>query len=182
MMGKHLALLNVYLENAILNAKALSSLSDMNVPTGEKNVKELTKNLDMSIKGAISHIGPLEKMNDPKMTRLQDLNQSLKEAKATIAKLKKAKNADFDAQVDQVGASLSSSQQIFRDVAKTANFTVLEDVNLQTVPVKGVHDSDMEDMDRMPREPKEITPPKDEQKLPQPAQPTSPPSDTPQQY
>ena len=176
--GKHLALVNVYLEGAVLNAKALSSLSDMNVPAAEKNVKELTRNLDISIKGAMMHLGQLQKMSDPKMTRIEDLNQSLKDTKASLLKLKKAKAADFDAQIDQLGSNLSSSQQIFRDLAKTANFTALEEINLQTVPVRGEHDSETQDIERVPRDPNDVIPPKHDVPLPEPAQPMSPPSGT----
>ena len=170
MAAKHLALVNVYLDQAVLNTKAISTLSEHGVPVRETHIAELTRNLDTSVKGAITHLGHLRNMKDPGMTRLEDLNQSLKDLRASVLQLKKAKAADFEGRIDQVGSNLSSAQQIFRDLAKAASFTRLEDLTLQTVPVRGIHDSDTQEIDRVRRDPTRM--------LPEPARPTSPPSVT----
>lgn len=174
-VGKHLALVNVYLGQAILNTKALNSLIDMNVPVREPHVKELARNLDVSVKGAITHAGHIRRLNDPALTRIIELDRSLKEAKLSLAKLRKAKSADISMHIDSIGSNLTASEQIFRDMAKTANFTLLDDLRLETVPVRGTEGIDERPKDKPPG----TVPPKhDTDLLPEPARPTSPPSST----
>jgi hypothetical protein len=166
--GKHLALVNLYLATSILNAKALSTLTEMNLPPNEMNAKEAIKNLDASIKGAMVHVARLKKLNDPAFTQISELDLALKNAKNSLATLKKAKAGDIEMQVDQLNAHLDSAQNEFRAMAKTASFMPLEDRGLHAVPVKGQPEKQDEQ--------KPIAPPKQEPPLPEPAQPTSPPS------
>ena len=175
-MGKHLALVNVYIGQAILNTKALNSLIDMNVPAREQHVKELTKNLDLAVKGAIIHAGHIRRLNDPSLTRITELESSLKEAKLALGKLRKVRDSDIGTQIDTIGSNLSACDQIFRDMAKTANFTRLEDQSLETVPVRGF------DRDKHPKPSGTVPPKHDTVLLPEPAQPTSPPSSTEPKY
>jgi hypothetical protein len=180
MTGKHLAMVNLYLGQAILNTKAIDSLVSMDVSVKESQVKEATRNLDLSLKNAMMHVGHLKKMNDPSFTRLTELDRALKDVKTNMTRLRKAKDADIDGQIDQIGTSLTDAEHIFRDMAKTANFSILEDMSLGgTVPVRGTDQGiePQQEQDKTMENNKNVAPPKhDTDMLPEPARPESPPS------
>lgn len=194
-MSKQLALVNVYLDNAKNNLKVLSLVADL--PAGKldtKIINETQRNLDTSIDKALTyakqvrrqgemmgmggHQMPTDEMGqtqpvaggqqDP-MMKLDEFENHLKQAKSASKKLKGAKQANLAPAVDQVTTHLVAADQAFRDLSQHANFTALEDINLDTAPVRGTEDPAMQPQ----------TPPGTEQEPMQPApEPTQPSPDT----
>jgi hypothetical protein len=73
---------------------------------------------------------------DP-MMKLDELKTQLTEVRTASKKLKNVKMDELSMAVDEISSYLFTAEQSFIDLAKTTNFTRLEDLELTTVPVKG---------------------------------------------
>ncbi len=163
--GKRLTLINVYLSDAVNNTKALSSLVEMTLDSSDKIlVQEVHKNLDSSIDNALSHV---KKMRDDDkrmgmrkakemekqpvagaITRVEELERHLIEAKASSKSLEADKMDKIDMAVDAISTHLKAAEDIFADIAKDAKFTRLDQIELGKVPVKGREELPAKDEDK----------------------------------
>lgn len=162
-INKHIAFVDLYLSSAINNAKALSSLGDADSGKMDAQlIAEARRNLDGSLDRALAHMkrvrefrsdlamaspgvepstgsnaAPRPAAGADRMAKLDELETQLKDAKTASKKLAGAKLEELGPAVDGVSTHLVAAHQTFRDIAKWTSYTMLEDSNLATVPVKG---------------------------------------------
>jgi len=147
-----LALVDLYLNQAIDSAKVLSTVADQQLAKSDVTVlNEAKTQLDAQIGKALDHVNKMNGANKSNTTamgsstasgaqdqtaRTAELTQALKDARMSAKKLDLSKAGGTQA-VDDVGSHLMSAQNALRDIAKQSNYTMLSDVKLGTVPVRG---------------------------------------------
>lgn len=162
-INKHIAFVDLYLSSAMDNAKALSSLGDADSGKMDTQlIAEARRNLDGALDRALAHMkhvreyrsdlamvspgidpstgsnaAPRPAASGARMAKLDELETHIKEAKTASKKLAGAQLEDLGPAVDGVSTHLVAAHQSFRDIAKWTSYTMLEDSNLATVPVKG---------------------------------------------
>lgn len=148
--NRHLALVDMYLNEAIDSAKILSSVSEQQLAKSDAAIlNEVKKNLDTEIGKALGHINDLKSVKPENTSaaqtampaqdstaRVGELEQGLKDARTAAKKLDLTKAGGAQA-MDDVGSHLMAAQNALREIAKQANYTMLSDVKLGTVPVRG---------------------------------------------
>jgi hypothetical protein len=85
------------------------------------------------------------------IAKLDELETHLKGARTAAKKLASAKMDTLSTSVDAVTTHLVAAQQTFRDLAKVTSYTLLEDTNLGTMPVRGGEGMPSGDIDRDPQ-------------------------------
>ncbi|MBI4509857.1 MAG: hypothetical protein HY698_09485 [Deltaproteobacteria bacterium] len=159
-MRKHLLLVDVYLSDAVNNTKAISGLSELKLEKKDKPiVDEAQKNIDTNLSMATTHIGHARQRGmagtakreegamerqpvagvDPQ-AKLGELEQHLKAARDAAKKVKTARLEELDRAIEPVAAHLSAAEKTFTDLARSANYTRLEQMELGRVPVRGTEE------------------------------------------
>lgn len=144
--NKQLALVDAYLGWAIDNAKVITTLAEM--PEGkadDKILSEVRKNLESGLDRSRAHVKDVRMLTAgakalpgaQEVPRLLELDQHLAQAQSAQKKLAMAKRGEIGSAIDPVAAHLASAEETFRDIAKTARYTRLEEVRLRGIPVKG---------------------------------------------
>jgi len=166
-LQKHLALVDVYLNLAISNTKALQNWTQYASGSDDATlVDEVRGNIDTSLAKAIRHIDSLKNMkqnvsgstkdtgnkggssatNTPGTTsatgaigssdssvsgvdfaKLDSLEQQIRDAQASVKKLKTGKLSGLSTDVDSIASNLMQANQTFRDFARGASYTLLQD-------------------------------------------------------
>jgi hypothetical protein len=163
-INKHIAFVDLYIDQAVSHAKALTALGD--AEPGKKDtalIQEGRKGLDNSIEKALTHLKQVRtfksdlamaapghdasstpsvgaKGGGDKLAKLDELERHLKEAKAASKKLASVKLDGLSSSVDGVATHLIAARSTFKDIAKWTSYTLLEDSDLATVPVSGQDD------------------------------------------
>jgi len=166
-INKQVGFIDLYLTDAINNAKLLSTFADAAPGATDKaNLSEAKKNLDGAIDKGLTHLGKLRgyksdlaaaagaspasrKRSDAaapaperaasgaSLGQLDQLERHLKEAKSASQKLGGVQPGDLSTAVDSVATHLMGADAAFRGIAKWTNYTRLQSTNLSTVPVRG---------------------------------------------
>jgi hypothetical protein len=161
---KRLALVNVYIDDAVNHTKALQLLSGLELEKKDAPIiNEVQKNLSTSIDSALKHLAHVKKMEG--VTGTGELESHLKEAKAAARKISGSKVAELETSIAPVETHLGAASSSFHELAKGMKITLIEDIDLGAAPVRGIEEEQ----------------PKPEE-LPAPAQPTAPPSETRPEY
>jgi hypothetical protein len=163
-INKHIAFVDLYIDQAVSHAKALTALGD--AEPGKKDtalIQEGRKGLDNSIEKALTHLKQVRtfksdlaiaapghdasstpsvgaKGGGDKLAKLDELERHLKEAKAASKKLASVKLDGLSSSVDGVATHLIAARSTFKAIAKWTSYTLLEDSDLATVPVSGQDD------------------------------------------
>jgi hypothetical protein len=154
--------LDTAIDNALSHIKQARAVKDAS--SMEKAVKgEDTANKDMANKDPAAQKGTWEE----KKVKLDALEKHLREAKMASRTLRTAKLDALSTAVDPVSSSLMAARTEFTDLAKMAQMTLLEDMQLGTVPVRGTDEDATTDEDQK-MEPAPLPP------APAPAPPTTP--------
>jgi hypothetical protein len=88
-------------------------------------------------KSGIHSTGTGAMASNDKMSKLDEIERQLKDAKSAAAKLGNAKSQDLASAVDGVSTHLMGADTAFRDIAKWTNYTRLAQTSLGTMPVSG---------------------------------------------
>jgi hypothetical protein len=182
-INKHLSFVDLYLSDAANATKTLSVLGDMAPSKGDaKLVAEARKLLDGAIGQALTHLKQIRthkadlemivpgidteepatgsataRPASAKLAKLDELESNLKDARTAAKKIAGQKPDGLTERIDTVSAHLVTAQQRFRDMAKWTSYTLLDDTNLGTVPVRGANETPGE-IDRDVGQPMNTTP------------------------
>lgn len=160
-INKQVGLIDLYLTDAINNAKFLTTLGDASAGSNDKAiVAEARKNLDVAIDKTLTHVEKLRAWKSdlamaagssgapaasgtpapaggPNVGSIDELERQLKNAKIANKKLATAQLADVSGAIDGVATHLMGADNAFRSIAKWTNYIRLSSTNLSTVPVRG---------------------------------------------
>jgi hypothetical protein len=127
-----------------------SSAGAMSFKPDATVINEAKTNLNSALDKAASHVASLRGLKndlaasatgEDRVAKLTQLEQSFKDAKTAARKINAAKASDLSTAVDETGSQLMAAQNLFRDIARWTNYTMLSDVRLGTVPVRGTEPS-----------------------------------------
>ena len=153
--GAHLALADFYLSGAVNATKALQTIAELPVEYRERaHIAEVHGQLDRGITGTATHIAHLRGMALPEieMAKVDQIERQLKEVKDATRKLRGVKADALPAVVDAIAIEVAGADETFREIARSARFTRLEQMKLGAVPVKGTEEKEKEKEMEMEKE------------------------------
>jgi hypothetical protein len=125
----------------------IETIAELPVEYRERaHIAEVHGQLDRGITGTATHIAHLRGMALPEieMAKVDQIERQLKEVKDATRKLRGVKADALPATVDAIAIGVAGADETFREIARSARFTRLEQMKLGAVPVKGTEEKEME--------------------------------------
>ncbi len=181
--NKELAVIDVYLDTAGDNAQLIEFLAGL--PAEEQDraiISEVQTNLNKALEGAIKHAGRIKAAGDASN---KELVSKLKDARTAARKLRGVKMDQLSTSTTNVSGAIQDAQSSFDTIAQNAGYTKMEEGQRQPVrggtPERDIKSKpDESDRDKSDKDKEEMPPPPgtEPETLPEPAQPTAPPTET----